>query len=214
MAIQSLTHSKPVVHRRAALYSRVSTRTHGQNPQVQIDELRSYASHRGWSICEYIDHGVSGTLESRTALNQLMNDARRRQFDVVLVWKLDRFARSLKHLVTALAELEALGVAFVSVSDNLDLTTPAGRLMFHIVGAMAEFERELCRERILAGQRHARAKGKHLGRPRTEVDVERVEQMRRARMSWRQIARKLDVPLGTLHRVCAGNENLQKAPEA
>ena len=214
MAIQSLTHSKPVVHRRAALYSRVSTRTHGQNPQVQIDELRSYASHRGWSICEYIDHGVSGTLESRTALNQLMNDARRRQFDVVLVWKLDRFARSLKHLVTALAELEALGVAFVSVSDNLDLTTPAGRLMFHIVGAMAEFERELCRERIIAGQRHARAKGKHLGRPRTEVDVERVEQMRRARMSWRQIARKLDVPLGTLHRVCAGNENLQKAPEA
>ena len=212
MAIQSLTHSTQA-QLRAALYSRVSTRTHGQNPQVQIDELRSYATHRCWSVSEYIDHGVSGTVESRAALNQLMNDARRRQFDVVLVWKLDRFARSLKHLVTALAEMEALGVAFVSVSDNLDLTTPAGRLMFHIVGAMAEFERELCRERILAGQRHARAKGKHLGRPRTQVDLEQVEQMRRAGMSWRQIARKLDIPLGTLHRVCAGNENLQKAPE-
>jgi DNA invertase Pin-like site-specific DNA recombinase len=129
-----------------------------------------------------------------------MNDARRRRFDVVLVWKLDRFARSLKHLVTALAELQSLGVAFVSVSDNLDLTTPAGRLMFHIVGAMAEFERELCRERILAGQRYARAKGKHLGRPRVQVDLERIRKMRVSGMSWRQIARELDVPLGTLHR--------------
>jgi DNA invertase Pin-like site-specific DNA recombinase len=140
-----------------------------------------------------------------------MSDAKRRRFDVVLVWKLDRFARSLKHLVTALAELESLGVAFVSVSDNLDLTTPGGRLMFHIVGAMAEFERELCRERILAGQRHARAKGKHLGRPRIQVDLERVRLMRLSGMSWRQIARELDVPLGTLHRACVGASTVKRS---
>jgi len=216
MANQSLTDTAHpmAVQTKAAVYSRVSTRHHGQNPQVQVDELRSYASRRGWLVEEYIDNGVSGSLESRASLDRLMNDARRRRFDVVLVWKLDRFARSLKHLVIALAELEALGIAFVSVSDNLDLTTPAGRLMFHVIGAMAEFERELCRERILAGQRHARAKGKHLGRPRTQVDFERARKMRLSGMSWRQIARELDVPVGTLHRVCAGTEKSRKGSEA
>ena len=211
MANQSLTDTAhPMAGQtKAAVYGRVSTRHHGQNPQVQVDELRSYASRRGWLVEEYIDHGVSGSLESRDSLDRLMNDARRRRFDVVLVWKLDRFARSLKHLVIALAELEALGIAFVSVSDNLDLTTPAGRLMFHVIGAMAEFERELCRERILAGQRHARAKGKHLGRPRTQVDFERVKKMRLSGMTWRQIARELDVPLGTLHRACVGSNTVK-----
>ena len=144
---------------RAALYARVSTLS-GQNPEVQLAELREYASRRGWAIAgEYVDRGISGAKESRPALNRLMGDAHRRKFDAVLVWKLDRFARSLKQLVNALAEMEALGIAFVSLRDNLDLSTPSGRLMFQIIGAMAEFERALIQERVRAGLRHARAQG-------------------------------------------------------
>jgi hypothetical protein len=121
---------------------------------------------RGWHIVEpYVDR-LTGSVEARPALNRLMADARQRKFDVVVVWKLDRFARSLKHLVTAIAEFESLGVQFVSLRDNLDLTTPSGRLMFHVIGAMAEFERSLIQERVCAGLRNARAKGRVLGRPR------------------------------------------------
>ena len=116
---------------------------------MQLSELREYASRRGWSITsEYVDQGVSGSKESRPELNQLMADAHRRKFDAVLVWKIDRFGRSLKHLVNALADLCAYGVAFVSFRDNLDLSTPSGRLMFQIIGAMAEFERSLIQERV------------------------------------------------------------------
>jgi DNA invertase Pin-like site-specific DNA recombinase len=128
---------------RVALYARVST-LNGQDPEMQLRELREYASRRGWVVDkEYIDQGVSGSKESRPALNDLMSDAHRRKFDAVLVGKIDRFGRSLKHLVNSLAELGALGVAFVSFGDNLDLSTPSGRLMFQIIGAMAEFERAL-----------------------------------------------------------------------
>src|SRR5215472_620021 len=144
---------------RVALYSRFSTK-HGQDAELQLRELRDYAASRGWMIIgEYVDHGVSGSKACRPALNRLMADAHRRKFDAVLVWKLDRFGRSLQHLVNALAELEARGVAFVSLRDNLDLSTPSGRLMFQIVGAMAEFERALIQERVRAGLRNARAKG-------------------------------------------------------
>ena len=130
-------------------------------------ELRQFAEARGWKLAdEYVDHGVSGSKDSRPELNRLMADAKRRRFDVVLVWKLDRFGRSLRHLVNALAEFESLGIAFVSLSDNLDLSTASGRLMFHIIGAMAEFERALIQERVKAGIRNARAKGRRIGRPR------------------------------------------------
>src|ERR1035438_5420852 len=126
---------------RVALYARVST-LNGQNPEMQLSELREYAARRGWTITEeYVDLGVSGSKESRPALNRLMADAQRRKLDAILVWKIDRFGRSLKHLVNGLADLDALGVAFVSIRDNLDLSTPSGRLMFQIIGAMAEFER-------------------------------------------------------------------------
>jgi len=111
---------------------------------------------------------LTGALEARPALNRLMADARQRKFDVLIVWKLDRFARSLKHLVTAIAEFESLGVQFVSLRDNLDLTTPSGRLMFHVIGAMTEFERSLIQERVCAGLRNARAKGRTLGRPKLQ----------------------------------------------
>src|ERR1700730_2277703 len=158
-----------------ALYARVSTVNGHQDPKMQLAELREHARLRGWKIAgEYVDHGVSGSKESRPALNRLMADAHSRKFDAVLVWKIDRFGRSLKHLVNALADLCAYGVAFVSFRDNLDLSTPSGRLMFQIIGAMAEFERSLIQERVKAGLRNARAKGKRLGRPKREIDSARV----------------------------------------
>src|ERR1700682_3696340 len=172
---------------RVAVYSRVSTH-HGQDPELQLRELREYTASRGLTIVqEYTDVGYSGSKESRPALNQLMTDARRRRFDSVLVWKLDRFGRSLRHLVNALAELEALGLTFISLRDNLDLSTPSGRLMFQIIGAMAEFEKSLIQERVKAGLRNARAKGKRLGRPRTVVDAPRIILLRAQGASWANI---------------------------
>jgi DNA invertase Pin-like site-specific DNA recombinase len=136
-----------------------------------------------------------------------MADAHRRKFDAILVWKLDRFGRSLKHLVNALAELEALGVAFVSLRDNLDLSTPSGRLMFHIIGAMAQFERALCQERVKAGIAHARAKGKRLGRPRANVDLTLLAARRQEGASWRKIAAEFHVDPATLLRTSRRCEN-------
>jgi len=186
---------------RVALYCRVST-NHGQDPELQLQELREYAASRGWKIMqEYVDQGVSGSKDSRPALNRLMSDAHQRKIDAVLVWKLDRFGRSLRHLVNALAELEALGVAFISLRDNLDLSTPSGRLMFQIIGAMAEFERSLIQERVKAGLRNAKAKGQRLGRPRADVDEAEVEALRGSGASWRVVAEKLGVGVGTVHRI-------------
>jgi DNA invertase Pin-like site-specific DNA recombinase len=185
---------------RVALYARVST-LNGQHPEMQLAELREYAGRRGWVIAgEYVDEGVSGAKESRPALNRLMVDAHRRRFAVLLVWKVDRFGRSLRHLVNALADLDALGVAFVSLRDNLDLSTPSGRLMFQVVGAMAEFERALTQERVRAGLRLARSKGKKLGRPRTQVNPEQVASMRAKGDSWRVISQQLGIGVGTACR--------------
>src|SRR5262249_6869807 len=173
----SFPQERPSVAR-VALYARGST-LNGQDPEVQLRRLGYYCDRRSFTVVEeYLDKGVSGSKDFRPALNRLMNGAKQRQFDAVLVWKLDRFGRSLRHLVNALAELEALGVAFVSLRDNLDLTTPAGRLMFQIIGAMAEFERALIQERVKGGLRNARAKGKRLGRPRVFVSETRVEMLR------------------------------------
>src|SRR5450631_899229 len=190
-----------------ALYARVST-LHNQDPEMQLAELREYAGRRGWQIVnEFTDQGVSGSKESRPALNRLMSDACRRRFDAVLVWKIDRFGRSLKHLVNALAELAALGVAFVSLRDNIDLSTPSGRLMFQIIGAMAEFERALIQERVRAGLRNARAKGKKFGRPRAQVDAGSVAALRGEGLSWSQICRKLQLSKGTAQRAFYGLPN-------
>jgi len=193
----------PLAIARVALYARVST-CNGQDPEMQLGELREYAARRGWEIAgEYTDHGVSGSKDSRPELDRLMADAHRRKCDVVLVWKLDRFARSLKFLVNSLAELEARGVAFVSLRDNLDLSTPSGRLMFQIIGAMAEFERSLIQERVRAGLRNARAKGKKFGRPRAQVDADRVAELRRDGFSWSQVCRRLNVSKGSAQRSVA-----------
>jgi len=185
---------------RVALYARVSTVV-GQSPEMQLNELREYAARRGWLILsEYVDQGVCGAKESRPQLNRLMADAQQRRFDIVLCWKIDRFGRSLKHLVNALADLNALSVAFVSLRDNLDLSTASGRLMFQIIGAMAEFERTLIQEQVKAGLRNARAKGKQLGRPKRIVSVDRIAALRAQGASWRAISRKLGVGLATLYR--------------
>ena len=190
----------PLTIARVALYARVST-LNGQDPEMQLSELREYAARREWTITsEYVDQGVSGSKESRPQLNQLMADAHQRKFDAVLVWKIDRFGRSLKHLVNALADLCAYGVAFVSFRDNLDLSTPSGRLMFQIIGAMAEFERSLIQERVRAGLRNARAKGKKFGRPRIKIDAVRVAALRREGLSWSEVCRTLNVSKGSAQR--------------
>jgi DNA invertase Pin-like site-specific DNA recombinase len=190
---------------RVALYARVSTLNGQQDPEMQLSELREYATRRGLSIHEeYVDQGVSGSKESRPALNRLMTDAQKCRFDAILVWKIDRFGRSLKHLVNSLADLSAYGVTFISLRDNLDLSTPSGRLMFQIIGAMAEFERALIQERVRAGLRNAKAKGKRIGRPRQKVDSSKVLALREDGCSWREISNRLGLGLGTVYRAMTG----------
>jgi DNA invertase Pin-like site-specific DNA recombinase len=150
---------------RVAIYARVSTLD--QEPENQLAELRQYAAARQWTIAEYVDKGVSGAKDSRPALDALLKDARRRRFDVLLCWRLDRLGRNLRHLVILLDELRSVGVEFVSLNEGIDATTPAGKLQLHILAALAEFERERIRERVIAGLARARAQGKRLGRPRT-----------------------------------------------
>src|SRR5436853_1122981 len=150
---------------KAAIYARISTID--QEPVNQLQEIRRYVEARGWSAVEYIDRGVSGAKDRRPALDQLLADARRRRFDVVVCWRLDRLGRSLKHLITLLEELQSLGIAFVSLAEGIDATTPAGKLQMHILGAIAEFERERIRERVLAGLQRARTQGRRLGRPQS-----------------------------------------------
>jgi DNA invertase Pin-like site-specific DNA recombinase len=169
-----------------ALYARVSTLD--QSCDMQLEDLRRYAQQRFGGCYEFVDEGVSGTQRRRPQLDALMNHARKRRFDVLVVWKFDRFARSVKHLVDSLAEFKALGIDFVSYTEGVDTTTPTGQLLFHIVGAVAQFERDLIAERVRAGIAHARALGRRIGRPRAEIDVERVSGLRHQGRSLRQIA--------------------------
>jgi DNA invertase Pin-like site-specific DNA recombinase len=166
---------------------------------MQLREMREYAVRRGLEIInDYTDHGIFGSRESRPRLNRLMADAQQRRFDAVLVWKVDRFGRSLRHPVNVLAELGALGVAFISLRDNLDLSTPSGRLMFAVIGAIAEFERSLIQERVRAGLLNARAKGQQLGRPHRIVDRDTILRMKAEGASLRQIAKQLGIGYGTV----------------
>ena len=158
---------------RAAIYARVSTLD--QEPENQLADLRQYVTARGWVPFEYVDHGVSGAKEHRPALDRLIQDARRRRIDVLVCWRLDRLGRNLKHLVTLLDELQALGVAFVSLNEGIDCTTPAGRLQLHILAALAEFKRARIAERVKAGLARARTNGTRLGRPVAEVPRDRLD---------------------------------------
>lgn len=186
---------------RAAIYARVSTTGSGQSPEMQIRELREYCDRRSWTVAgEYVDAGVSGSKEKRPHLDRLMADARRRRFDAVIVYRYDRFARSLRHLVNALEEFRALGIEFVSIHEGVDTSTPNGRLIFGIFASIAEFERELIRDRVRSGLRNARAKGKKLGRPRKVVDAVRVAVLRDSGASWRAIAVEMGSNTATVRR--------------
>jgi DNA invertase Pin-like site-specific DNA recombinase len=197
---------------RVAIYARVSTINHGQDVSLQTRELRQFAEARGWSAAgEYIDAGVSGAKDSRLELNRLMADAHKRRFDVVCVWRFDRFARSVSHLLQALETFKALGIDFVSYSEQMDTSTPAGKMVFTVLGAVAELERSLIVERVRAGLRNARARGKTLGRPRVTVDTARIARLRASGASWQSITRQLGISAGTAKRAFYG---LSKIPGA
>src|ERR1700722_1743705 len=181
---------------RIATYSRVSTLN--QDTDMQTRELREYCARRGWELVhEYVDEGVSGAKESRPALNSLMLDARKRRFDVIAVWKFDRMARSVTHLLRVLEEFRSLGIEFISLSESIDTSTPTGKMVFTVLGAVAELERSLISERVRAGLRNARAKGKTLGRPKCDVNRSEVERLRAQGASWRVIGRNLGVSATT-----------------
>jgi DNA invertase Pin-like site-specific DNA recombinase len=184
----------------AAIYSRVSTVGRGQDPEVQTRELTEYCQRRGWDIFSvFVDNGVSGKKDSRPALNRLMADAHARRFDVVVCWRFDRFSRSVSHLCRTLETFNALDIQFVSLCEQVDTSTPTGKLVFTILGAVAEGERNLIAERVRSGLRNARAKGKHLGRPRKTVDVDRINSLRASGHSWRTIAGMMKLSVGTAH---------------
>lgn len=186
---------------RAAIYARVSTSNGGQSPEMQVREFQEFCGRRGWKIVgEYIDTGVSGAKERRPELDKLMADARRRRFDVVIVYRYDRLARSLRHLVNALEEFRALGIDFISLHEGVDTSTPNGRLIFGIFASIAEFERELIRDRVRSGLKNAVAKGKRLGRPRKTVDAARIARLRQSGLSWRKISLEVKVPVESARR--------------
>src|SRR5580693_6869995 len=186
---------------RVAIYARVSTTNHGQDVTMQTRELKQFAEARGWTVAgEYIDAGVSGTKDSRPELNRLMADAHKRRFDVVCVWRFDRFARSVSHLLKALETFKALRIEFVSFSEQMDTSTPAGKMVFTVLGAVAELERSLIVERVRAGLRNARANGKRLGRPRVVVDHSQIASLRAQGLSWAATAERLGVGEGTVCR--------------
>lgn len=179
----------PSTGKRVALYARVSTKNKDQDPETQLLPMREFAGYRQHAIIEeYVDVGVSGSKEKRPALDRLMADARRRKFDVVAVARFDRFARSVKHLVTALEEFNALGVDFVSLNESIDTSTPMGKMVFTILGAVAELERNIIRERVIAGISRAKKQGKHLGRPKRIVDRDRIIRLYAEHRSCRAVA--------------------------
>jgi DNA invertase Pin-like site-specific DNA recombinase len=195
--------------KRAAIYVRVSSGE--QNTGAQERALREYVQRRGWKLQQiYRDQGVSGASSNRPALNELLKACRRGSVDVVVVWKFDRFARSLKQLMSGLEMCRALGIDFVSVTESIDTSLPSGELVFQMIGAVAQFERSLIAERVKSGLANARANGKVLGRPplrrlsRAESRQLRQERMRR-NVPFRVLARKFGVSVWTAHRLCAGH---------
>jgi DNA invertase Pin-like site-specific DNA recombinase len=185
---------------RAALYARVSTAD--QSVEMQRSDLRSYCTQRGFTIYrEFCDHGVSGTKERRPALDALMADAHKGKFQVVLVWRFDRWARSSKHLVMTLEELRHLGIEFISYQENIDTSSPLGKAMFTIVAAIAELERNIIVERIKGGLRRAKAMGRKIGRPVLEMNTERIMDLKTQGLSIRAIAKQMGASPAYIHKV-------------
>lgn len=197
---------------KTAVYARVST-NNGQNPEMQLRELQGYCQRRGWEVTrEYVDVGISGAKEKRPELDRLLADAHRRHFDAVVVWRFDRFARSVSHLLRALETFRSLGIEFVSLSEQVDTSTPTGKMIFTVLGAVAELERSLIAERVRAGLRNARAKGKRLGRPRKVIDPGVIGRLRAQGASWRAVGRALGVSPATAY--CAAARGRLEIPRA
>jgi DNA invertase Pin-like site-specific DNA recombinase len=186
---------------RVAIYSRVST--FDQSVEMQLMDLRRYCEQRGFDIYkEYCDEGISGTKDRRPALDELMADARKRRFGAVLCWRFDRFARSTKHLITALEEFCHLGIDFISYQENIDTSSPLGKAIFTIVSAIAELERNIIVERVKSGLRRARENGKRLGRPnRLDLNVEELKKMRDQGLSFKKIGEKVNACPATIFQI-------------
>jgi DNA invertase Pin-like site-specific DNA recombinase len=186
---------------RAAIYGRVSTLTN-QSTEMQVRDLRQLADRRGFEVThEYLDEGFSGAKNSRPALDEMLADAKRGKFRILLVWKLDRLGRSLAHLVRLLEDLRACNVELVSFSEGLNFTTTTGKLLYQMLSAFAEFERDCIRERVRSGLRNARAKGKTLGRPRKVTDIAKIATLRASGRSWRSVAGEIGVSERSLRRL-------------
>jgi DNA invertase Pin-like site-specific DNA recombinase len=200
--------------KRAALYVRVSSGE--QNTGAQERALREYVQRRGWKLQQiYRDQGVSGASSSRPALNELMKACRRGSIDVLVVWKFDRFARSLKQLMSGLEMCRALGIDFVSVTEAVDTSLPAGELLFQMIGAVAQFERSLIGERVRSGLANARAKGKLLGRPPLRSlstgELLKLRKLRREkRISYRELATMFGISVWSAHRFCRSKRRAAK----
>ena len=185
----------------AALYARVSTTDKGQDTDLQLNELREFARKRDWESIEYVDEGISGSKVKRPNLDEMLVAARKRKVDAVVVWRMDRLGRSLSHLLQLLNEFQTLGVAFVSLRENIDMTTATGRLMAHMIGAFAEFERELIRERVKAGIATARRKGKRIGRkPVPPIVLQQMIKLHLEGLAIRKIAERTKSSIGSVHR--------------
>jgi DNA invertase Pin-like site-specific DNA recombinase len=185
--------------KKTGIYVRVSTKD--QSVDMQLHDLERYSKERGLSVFKvYKDSGISGTKETRPALSELMNDAKKKKFDTVLVWRFDRFARSTKHLVTALYEFRNLSIDFISYQENIDTSSPLGEAIFTIISAMSKLERDIIAERVKGGLRKARANGKQLGRPNGDIDIDRVIKFKKQGMSIRGIAKELGLSRGKVER--------------
>jgi DNA invertase Pin-like site-specific DNA recombinase len=194
--------------KRAGIYARVSTTE--QHPEIQEKELVEYVSRRGWTYKLYCDKGISGATEKRPGLTALFEDCRRRKLDVVVVWKFDRFARSLRQLLNALDMFRQLGIDFVSCTEAIDTSLPHGEMLFQIIGAIAQWERSLIAERVKAGLQHARNQGKRLGRPPLrKLEAEEITKLRterlRKQIPFRDLAQKYGVSVWTAHGLCGGS---------
>ena len=186
---------------KVALYTRVSTQD--QSVDMQTSDLKRYCEQRGLTIYrEYCDQGISGAKDKRPALNELMEDARKRKFDSVLCWRFDRFARSTKHLITALEEFSHLKIDFISYLENIDTSSPLGKAIFTIVSAIAELERSIILDRVRAGLRRAKENGKKLGRPKKlNLNIEELQKMREQGLSFSKIARRVGTCPATIYQV-------------
>lgn len=169
---------------------------------MQLNELRNFVKRSGWTIYkEFIDEGYTGSNTKRPAYNEMISESKKRKFDILVVWKLDRLSRSLKDLINTLDELGYLGINFISYDNNLDTTTPTGKLVFQIIGAVAEFEKDIIRERVVAGLENAKQKGKRLGRPKIHHSLlEKAKELRKQGMSFRKIEKQLGVGEGTIRK--------------